>query len=51
MFKKPMVSVFESLQLEKKIYGFHEKIRCIVAAESMTWLTEKFDSKSEASMP
>ena len=51
MFKKPMVSVFESLQLEKKIYGFYEKIRCIVAAESMTWSTEKFDSKSEASMP
>ena len=51
MFKKPMVSVFETLQLEKKIDGFYEKIWCVVAAESKTWSTEKFDSKSEASMP
>ena len=51
MFKKPIVSVFEALQLGKKIYGLYEKIRCIVAAESMTSSTEKFDSKSEANMP
>ena len=51
MFKKTVVSVFETLQLEKKIYGFYENIRSIVAAESMTWSTEKFDSKIEASMP
>ena len=46
-----MVSVFECLQLEKKIYGFYEKQRRVVGAESMTWSTEKFDSKIEASMP
>ncbi len=51
MFKKPMVSVFQTLRLGKKIHGFFEKIRRVVAAESMTWSTEKFDSKSEANMP
>ena len=51
MFKKPIVSVFEALQLGWKIYGLYEKIWCVVAAESMTWSTAKFDSKSEASMP
>ena len=50
MFKKPMVSVFQTLR-GKKIDGFFEKIRRVVAVESMTWLTEKFDSKIEANMP
>ena len=42
MFKKPIVSVFEALQLGKKIYGLYEKIRCVMAAESTTRSSEKF---------
>ena len=42
MFKKPVVSVFEALQLGKKIYGLYEKIRCVMAAESTTRSSEKF---------
>ena len=44
-------SQFLKLYNWKKNDGFYEKISCVVAAESMTWSTEKFDSKSEASMP
>ena len=42
MFKKPIVSVFEALQLGKKICGLYEKIRRAMAAESTTRLSEKF---------
>ena len=35
---------------KKNLWVLWEKKR-VVAAESMTWSTEKFDSKIEASMP
>ena len=43
MLQIPIVSVFEALQ---ELWT-----RRVVAAESMTWSTEKFDSKSEANKP
>ena len=48
--KKPWSQFLNVYNWKKKFMGFMRK-KDIVAAESMTWSTEKFDSKIEANMP